>query len=200
MKCEKCGHENKQGAKFCEECGANIKGVVEKSELPKEKSKKPGIPLWLKIVYVAIGLSALVVVVSILLSSDKYVDEFREEAVKCSAGITSMQALAADTESDDTLLLDNEWIAENNTALEVMEEHCTKIGWDNDVPEEYEAVNDLLLQSRSEYSEFIRLYRVGISEVDGEIITQAALHLIRSDDIFTQVVEEFDEMGIDILE
>ena len=28
MKCKKCGHENKRGAKFCDSCGANlIEGV-----------------------------------------------------------------------------------------------------------------------------------------------------------------------------
>lgn len=198
--CPDCGHKNRADAQFCEECGANFKGAVKKSELPKEKSKKPGLPLWLKIIYVAIGLITLVAVVLILLGSDKYVDEFRKKAVKCSTGMTSMGALAEKAESDDTLLLDNEWIAENNAALGVMEEHCTKFGWDNDVPKEYETVNDLLLQSRSEYSEFIRLYRLGLSEMDVEIATQAAVHLIKSDDIIIQVVEIFDDMGIDILE
>ena len=82
MKCNKCGHENKQGAKFCDtcgasmaggvcpdcghknrtnaqfcdKCGANLKGVVKKSELPEETGKKPGLSPVLRIVIGVIGI------------------------------------------------------------------------------------------------------------------------------------------------
>ena len=36
MKCQKCGYENREGVKFCEECGAKLK-----LECPACKAKLP---------------------------------------------------------------------------------------------------------------------------------------------------------------
>ena len=54
--CPECGHKNQAAAQFCEECGANFKGAVKKSGLPKETSKKPGLSPVLKIAVGGIGL------------------------------------------------------------------------------------------------------------------------------------------------
>ena len=58
--CPECGHKNQIGAKFCDKCGANIKGTVKQSGLPKETSKKPGLSPVLKIGIGAIGLITFV--------------------------------------------------------------------------------------------------------------------------------------------
>ena len=187
--CPDCGHKNRADAQFCEECGANFKGVVKKGELPKEKSVKPGLPLWLKIAFGAIGLIAFVAVALVLLAGDNYLDELSEKAEKCTTAISSMQILLEEGSNDDTIYSDNDWIAENNVALGLVEEYCTTFGWDNGVPAEFETANDLLLQSRSEYSEFIRLYRVGLSEMDEAKRNQAINHALKADGFLGQAAE-----------
>ena len=54
--CPDCGHKNRADAQFCDKCGANIKGAVKQSGLPKETSKKPGLSPVLKIAVGGIGL------------------------------------------------------------------------------------------------------------------------------------------------
>ena len=229
--CPDCGHKNRTDAQFCEECGANFKGVVKKSELPKGKSKNPGLPLELRIAFGVIGLIGLVSGALTLLgnstekteaidvkqeitrlsatvdaglqttpestqllddvatnSSDDYLDELSEKTDKCVMSLTSWQALLEGAE-DDTVLSDDEWIAEHDAALGLVEEYCTTIGWDDDVPAEFETANDLLLQSDSEYSEFIRLYRVGFSEMDEEILLQSTEHMLKAADFTVQAYE-----------
>ena len=230
--CPDCGHKNRADAQFCEECGANFKGVVNKSELPKATSKKPSLPLWLKIASGVFGFIAFVSGALTLLgnstenaeemdveqqitqlsatvdaglqttpestqslndgatnSSDNYLNDLDEKFEKCLASLTSWQALVEEGAGDDTLFSDNDWIAEHNTALGLVEEYCTTVGWDNDVPAGFETTNDLLLQSDSEYSEFIRLYRVGLSEMDEEILLQSTDHMLKAIDFTNQAYE-----------
>ena len=58
--CPDCGHKNRSDAKFCDKCGANIKGAVKQSGLPKETGKKPGLSPVLKIAIGVVGLITFV--------------------------------------------------------------------------------------------------------------------------------------------
>lgn len=192
--CPDCGHKNRTDAQFCEECGTNIKGVVKKSKLPKATSKKPGLPLALRIAFGVIGLIGLVSGALTLLGNstekaeDNYLNDLEEKSEKCLTSLTSWQALLEGAD-DDTVFSDNEWMAEHNTALGLVEEYCTTVGWDDDVPADFETANDLLLQSDSEYSEFIRLYRFGFSEMDEEILLQSTDHMLKAVDFTNQAYE-----------
>jgi len=119
-------------------------------------------------------------------SSDNYINDLTEKADKCSTSLTNMEAQIAEGEDDFSICSDNDWQAEHEATLGLLEEYCTTFGWDNNVPEEFETANDLLLQSNSEYSEFIRLYRVGLSEVDEEKLAQSLDHMLKGADFTIQ--------------
>jgi len=58
--CPDCGHKNRAGAQFCEECGGKIKVGAEQSSSTKETSKKPGLSSAMKI---AIGAASFILLI-----------------------------------------------------------------------------------------------------------------------------------------
>jgi len=58
--CPDCGHKNRAGAQFCEECGGEITGGAGQSSSPKETSIKPSLSLAAKI---AIGAAIFILLI-----------------------------------------------------------------------------------------------------------------------------------------
>ena len=54
--CPECGHKNRTDAQFCEKCGANIAGGLQKGAIPVEPKEKPGLSPVMRIIIGIIGI------------------------------------------------------------------------------------------------------------------------------------------------
>ena len=110
-------------------------------------------------------------------TSGDYANDVGIKLVTCSEKIGNFSSIAIQLNENINLILDSDYIDQVNTSVNDIENYCTDIGQDENVPHAYTEVNDELQMADEDMKNFVENIHKGMHDMDLDAISQALYNL-----------------------
>ena len=122
-------------------------------------------------------------------SIEDYNQAYFSNGTVCANTIEQIYTLIDQAAADAGVFKNETWIAEKNDVLVLMGESCLQLGWESSIPAGYEETNNLLLETRPYFSDFIETFWEGVRTEDLGALQTARENLVQAADLFAQAGE-----------